>query len=195
MPTNGDYQQLLKLMAAIVRKNGGEIRLDASDLLATDIPRGFSKTYDNAKGQLVIELIEQETSLYLTSEGEIECSPQQKPKPSVLNSPLVSQQPQVDPQQVVFQPQVQEVPQYRVILDDQRVAQIERERRKSQALKEILEFEMPEGKQAPTRQSHRREQPLTPLSTELNSSQMSQTQTLPRQYFKESVRDLSKPER
>jgi hypothetical protein len=185
MPTNGDYQQLLKLMAAIVRKNGGEIRLDASDLLNTDVPRGFSRRYDSKAGQLVLELIEQETSLFLTSEGEIECSPQPKQKPNALNLPLELPQ-QLAPSQVLVQPQVQEIPQHKVVLDDERVTYLERERRKHQALKEILEFQMPEGQTAPTRQAVHREQPLTPSSTLQNRQPV--TTNLPRQYWKESAK-------
>lgn len=83
---------LLKILTILVKKSGGEIRIDANDMLDDSSGEGLSKRYDRDKKQLVLSFIESGSEIYFNKSGDDEWQ-------SNLLSPKSRQSSQLSPSQ------------------------------------------------------------------------------------------------
>lgn len=143
---------LAKLLTLFVRKNGGSIRIPASDLMSEDVGSGISVHWDDDSKELVISYIPKGSKLFPIKEGETWLATKAPTPPPAItqtqplsrdellqriwtesagtptNSESLSGKPQEGKGRVIT-------------LNDERTANIELERQKAAALREIEEFQ------------------------------------------------------
>jgi hypothetical protein len=153
---------LLKLIALIIHKQGGVIKLDAADLFDEAAPKGFSKRWDNVAKQMILSVVEQGTAIHIAEDKPWTSGQQNQP----LNMDAAKQQ--MD--KLIADAYGQPSETRHVILDEERVAMLDKRRREQAALKEIVEFRSPEPVSRTPRSTASSTQPSNPMEAFFRSS-------------------------
>jgi hypothetical protein len=146
---------LLKILTVLVKKAGGEIRIDATEMLEESSGEGLSKRYDRDKKQLVLSFIPPGSEIFFNSseEGDSQWQPNSNSHSSRGRSQRSSiVQPLQQSDLTVDYPSPPE--RMTSTIDDQRVADLEDHLRKEAAARILSNF-------PPTPITHPRGQPAS----------------------------------
>ena len=173
MLSPNEIKFLLNIVTILLARSNGEIRVSAAELHNTEPAKGFEKRWDNDTRELVLRTIAHESVLYLD-----DLLPQQPSQPQPQLSPAQIRAAADKVEQLVEEawtgkPRKPQPSQQTVIVDDERAADLEQQRRKESALRQILEFQPPEPHQRPT----------PPSTRSWNSSPAPAKSQLPETYF------------
>ena len=78
---------LLKILTVLVKQSGGEIRIDATEMLDDLNGDGLSKSYDRDKRQLVLRYLTPGSEVFLSKDND-----QWQSNPNSLKSPVIPSQ-------------------------------------------------------------------------------------------------------